>query len=201
MSLKERIENNLTIFFLTTLLAGFLAGISAYQGILQISGLETVAQGTSGSVADWQDVARKQGWIAQAECPAFPISITITSPGNEAIVEFSDYLGGLLTDVVVQATHPIPSSTQIGYVFNEEANPNYYVVFPEFYPNKSRQIFRDTTIIHLPFQPLDKSKLRIWAVAVPDRDTVGSVYSDTKQILNSSPGAVMSESISITIQK
>ena len=35
-SLKERIENNLVVFFLTILVAGFLAGVGAYQGVLKI---------------------------------------------------------------------------------------------------------------------------------------------------------------------
>jgi hypothetical protein len=34
-SLKERIENNLVVFFLGTLVAGFLAGVSVYQGALK----------------------------------------------------------------------------------------------------------------------------------------------------------------------
>ncbi|MGH8521265.1 MAG: hypothetical protein ACREU9_07610 [Gammaproteobacteria bacterium] len=35
-SLKERIENNLVVFFLATLLTGFFAGLGAYQGALTL---------------------------------------------------------------------------------------------------------------------------------------------------------------------
>lgn len=40
--LKDRIENNVTIWLLGTLLAGFLAGISTYEGALKIWNLRTV---------------------------------------------------------------------------------------------------------------------------------------------------------------
>jgi hypothetical protein len=36
LSLKERIENNLVVFFLGTLLTGFLAGLGVYQGALKL---------------------------------------------------------------------------------------------------------------------------------------------------------------------
>lgn len=42
MKLRERIENNLVVFFLATLLAGFLAGIAAYRSVLDIAQLEVV---------------------------------------------------------------------------------------------------------------------------------------------------------------
>ena len=35
-TLKERIENNLVVFFLATLLSGFLAGLATYQGALKL---------------------------------------------------------------------------------------------------------------------------------------------------------------------
>ena len=41
-TLKEQIENNLIIFFLGTLLTGFLAGMGVYKGILTIAELETI---------------------------------------------------------------------------------------------------------------------------------------------------------------
>jgi hypothetical protein len=45
-SLKERIENNLTVWFLGILLAGFLAGLGTYKGILEIAHLQVVTQGS-----------------------------------------------------------------------------------------------------------------------------------------------------------
>jgi len=45
MTLKERVENNLVVFFLTTILAGFLAGIAAFWGTIAIAQLEIVQKG------------------------------------------------------------------------------------------------------------------------------------------------------------
>jgi len=45
MSLKDKIENNLTIWFLGALLAGFLSGIATYKGILEIAQLKVISAG------------------------------------------------------------------------------------------------------------------------------------------------------------
>jgi hypothetical protein len=42
MKLKERIENNLIIFYFSALLIGFLSGIGSYKAIIEIAKLETV---------------------------------------------------------------------------------------------------------------------------------------------------------------
>ncbi len=46
VSIKERVEENLLWVILATLVAGFLAGISAYRGLLEITNQETVIRGT-----------------------------------------------------------------------------------------------------------------------------------------------------------
>jgi len=43
-SIKERIEQNLTIWLLSTLLAGFLAGMGAFKTIQEIGGLTSVSK-------------------------------------------------------------------------------------------------------------------------------------------------------------
>ena len=43
MSLKEKVENNVAIWLLGTLLTGFLAGIAAYKSILEISNQTVVS--------------------------------------------------------------------------------------------------------------------------------------------------------------
>lgn len=44
MSLREKIEDNLTVWLLSTLLAGFIAGIGTYKAILEIAQLEVVSR-------------------------------------------------------------------------------------------------------------------------------------------------------------
>ena len=41
--LKEKVENNVVVWLLGTLLTGFLAGIATYQGALKIMNLETIS--------------------------------------------------------------------------------------------------------------------------------------------------------------
>jgi hypothetical protein len=43
MSLKDRIENNVTVWLLGSLLTGFLAGIGTYKAILEIAHLKVVS--------------------------------------------------------------------------------------------------------------------------------------------------------------
>lgn len=40
MTLREKVENHPVVFFLGTLLVGFLGGLGCYQGILEIAHLE-----------------------------------------------------------------------------------------------------------------------------------------------------------------
>ena len=42
--IKEKIENNIVVWMLGTLLTGFLAGIGTYKGALEIMSLETVGK-------------------------------------------------------------------------------------------------------------------------------------------------------------
>ena len=44
MTLRERVENNLVIFFLGVLVVGFLAGITVYEGIIEIANLSVVSK-------------------------------------------------------------------------------------------------------------------------------------------------------------
>ena len=41
-TLRERIENNPAVFFLGAIVAGFLAGTAAYEGLLQITNQRTI---------------------------------------------------------------------------------------------------------------------------------------------------------------
>jgi hypothetical protein len=44
MNFRERIENNIIIFFLATLLTGFIAGIGSYEAILNIAHLKIISE-------------------------------------------------------------------------------------------------------------------------------------------------------------
>ncbi len=44
MTFKEKVENNVIIWLLGTLLVGFLSGIATYKGILEIAGQTTISK-------------------------------------------------------------------------------------------------------------------------------------------------------------
>lgn len=56
MNLRNRLENNLVVFFFSTLLTGFLAGIATYEGILRIAQIHRM---TEAQYLEYQEL--KQG--------------------------------------------------------------------------------------------------------------------------------------------
>lgn len=65
MTLKERIEQNIAIWLLGTLLTGFLSGIGAYRGILEIAALDVAPKGKLESLEKQNEVLNTQ--IAQRD--------------------------------------------------------------------------------------------------------------------------------------
>jgi hypothetical protein len=46
---------------------------------------ESTARGNQWvSVAEWQAIAEKKGWILKNDCPSIPVSLNISSPGDGA---------------------------------------------------------------------------------------------------------------------
>lgn len=75
MTLRQSIENNPTIWLLSTLLVGFLSGFAAYQTILEVSGRVTVSEEAfeSGKEAKAREGAPPKGhsmWVTATEDPA-----------------------------------------------------------------------------------------------------------------------------------
>jgi hypothetical protein len=68
--IKEKVENNVVVWMLGTLLAGFLAGIGTYEGALEIMNLETVSkeriEQLEGSVVTNQNPATHTGIFSVA---------------------------------------------------------------------------------------------------------------------------------------
>ena len=74
-SLKERVENNVVVWLLGMLLAGFLAGIGTYKGILEIANLTVVAK------PELENLKSKSGSTLQAQK-----QIVSLSPGYSVII-------------------------------------------------------------------------------------------------------------------
>ena len=79
-SLKESIENNLAVFFLGALVAGFLSGIAAYETTLRIAGRTTISTEAFKS----QELELNKARTAQAAQPPIQRYLTIHRvAGNE----------------------------------------------------------------------------------------------------------------------
>lgn len=63
MTVRERIEQNIVVFFLGTLVAGFLAGIGAYDRIQAIAGMTPVARGELDRLKREAESPRPQRWL------------------------------------------------------------------------------------------------------------------------------------------
>ena len=59
-TLKNRIEDNLTLCLLSFLLAGFLAGIGAYKGIMEIAGLRAISKSARIASEDERVISKKE---------------------------------------------------------------------------------------------------------------------------------------------
>jgi hypothetical protein len=70
VKLKEKIENNLAVFFLGTLLTGFLAGLGTYQGALKLIDYEAVPSKMYQSVKDGLTTATSKAERLQQELDA-----------------------------------------------------------------------------------------------------------------------------------
>lgn len=199
MGLREKIENNLGLVIGGFVIASFAAGFGAYGAIQSVASTASTASEQSHS-ASWQDDARKDGWLPRVECPAYPISLTISSPGDQAVVGWSSWgsEARFLAALVIKSTYPIAETMQVGVVFNEEGTGNYYVEFSALLQsNDDRKIFRESEGFSVPFVPSGQKTINMWALAVDEPRSIGNVFSSLRQIQDSNPTVVLSPQIAI----
>jgi hypothetical protein len=192
MTLKERIENNLTLYTLTMLLAGFIAGVATYKFLLDISAVKPLAGGEC-KADTWQASARQASWIQLNECPAFPMEFKLTSPGNGAVVNIeANYEDWFQTPVVFASTRPLPKNSNIGVIFKPADSSNYTVIFPGFERTGSENVYRRNNKITLPFK-LKAGKLELRALVVDDERKLGQQFGSLDQIKSSDSSVFISE--------
>lgn len=69
MNMRERIENNLAVVFLATLVTGFLAGIGAYEAILRMAHLRVI------SAAQYAQCRGTSALPPEAPAPGVPVPV------------------------------------------------------------------------------------------------------------------------------
>jgi hypothetical protein len=193
--LKDKIENNLTLYTLGLLLSGFLAGIGVYKSALEIAGPK--APDTSPS--SWSPVARAADWLPKGECPAYPVSLALSSPGSGASVGVSGET--IYSDVVIQASRPIPDANAVGLIVNHEGDNNYYVVRDfGLKADSIKKIFKSEKFIFLPYKPKSDGKLNIWAFTVDDENKLGTVYGGLDQVKDAASEMTISQKVVVLLR-
>jgi hypothetical protein len=199
MTLKERIENNLTLYTLSLLLAGFVAGLGTYKFFLEVLGPK--ASITSECIGEsWKAPARQAAWLPPNECPAYPMEMKLTSPGNNAVVSMKSRETWFDTPVVVTSTRPLPEKSNIGVVFKPTESPNYYVFFPGFTEAGSRSTFRYDSFIDLPFALKPDMAIELRALVIDNKQKLGSVFSTIDQIRASDSSVFLSEPVQLRVK-
>lgn len=207
MPFKEKIENNLVLFTLGLLATGFIAGFGAYKALVEVMGpgsskfADSLTQADSLRQEDWSDLARKEDWIPQSECPAYPISLRVTSPGAGATVPFDSHTESLNSVFIVQSSRPLSASTDVGFILNEDGAPDYHVIFPQLLDNyANRTVFREDRL-SIPFRPKPGGVAHMWGIAVENQTSVGAVYTNLEQIKQSAAGVFVSDKISFRLSE
>src|SRR5437867_418929 len=79
MSIRDKIENNLAIWLLGTLLTGFATGVGAYRSILEIAQLKTIPLSDYNRLQRLQDAADASPHSEPSKSLS-PAALTITTP-------------------------------------------------------------------------------------------------------------------------
>jgi hypothetical protein len=201
MTLKERIENNLTLYTLGLLLTGFLAGLGTFKFLLEATGQAT-SVGMQCTGESWKPPARQAAWIPTSECPAYPLELKLSSPGSNTVVAMQAGRDRWFdTPLVVGASRPLPEKINIGIVFKPLDSPNYYVLFPGFTEAGSRANFRRDLFVELPFALKKGMSIELRATVIDNRDKLGTVYSDLEQIRAADPSVFLSPPVQVRISE
>jgi hypothetical protein len=200
MTLKDRIDNNITLYTLGLLLTGFCAGIGAYKFMLDVFGGN--ASALEECVGEsWQKSARLAVWLPSSECPAYPLELKISSPGDNAVIPSGSSSGTWLrTIIVISSTRTIPGKSAVGVVLKPTGSTNYYVVFPYFNSVGLHNTFRVDSLIDLPFKLESQMGVEIRALVIDEKQKMGGVYSTLEQIKMTDQSVFISQPIKITIE-
>ena len=175
MEFKRTFENHVVGFGLTMIAIGFGSGAVAVKFLIDAQPGSKMAITGEG----WEASARKANWSPRADCPAYPVSVSLTSPGSG--VRLKMRRDTFYSDLVIQSTRAVPEASSIGLILNAAGDTNYYVIFPYLEANPSRTAFK-RQLLELPFFPKDLSDIRVWTVLVADKSGFGAVYSSLDQV-------------------
>lgn len=195
MTLKERIENNLTLFTLGLLFSGFVTGFTANEFIVSTIDPSTRNE-TECKQEVWQAKARQEAWGPANECPAFTLDAKITSPGDGALINFNtSYSDRLEGPILISTNRPLPKQSNIGIIIKSSDSPNFSVVFPSFYTASNGSTFRMEHWANLPFRLQSGISLELRPLVADDKRKIGVQFTSIQQIKNIDPSVFIGESV------
>jgi hypothetical protein len=130
------------------------------------------------SSAEWQAGARRADWIPKGECPAYPVTVKIVSPGEGASLRVKE--DTIYSRFVIETSRPIADADAIYLIVQRLGDPNIYIL-KRIYGNSSG-------LVKLPFKIAQPGKVSFWAIVVPRSpgaatdEREGEIYTDVAQI-------------------
>lgn len=200
MNLRDRIDNNLTIYTLTIAVASFGTGVAADRWAKEIFGPPSPS--TECKTEVWQELARKAEWTPLSQCPAFPLKIQITSPGTGSTFQIDSYQPKRLNvPFVVSTSRPLPEVGDLGFVVKAKNTSNYFVVFPLMSRTENTNSYRTLYGVDLPAPVMDDIGYEVRAVFVARKEILGDRFTDLGQILAADPSVVLTDSVFVTAER
>jgi hypothetical protein len=188
-----------TLKTLGWIISGFVAGFAASQFLSKESifaGSSVVQQCTTDQ---WQQLAKTSDWTPKNECPAYPLRLSVTSPGNQTFISPRKYVPNEISEkVVVNLSRPLPTGTRIYLAAQDTDSTNLYVSNATLYP-KSDGIATTIGPSDLGFNLSKAKSIRLWAFATNDDDRIGDLYKDIQQLQDGTPDIYVSEPIQLNV--
>lgn len=198
MTLRDKIENHLGLYISGVAIAGFASGIAADRWAKDIFGAPVPAPQCKAE--QWEPLAREAQWTPLTQCPAFPIKLQITSPGNGTSFAIDRHrLRTLKIPFVVSASRPLPSISDIGFVVKPSSTPNHFVVFPGVYQIANTNSFR-TYEIELPIDVTPGQEYSVRGIFIERKGVLGDRFTSIDQILAADPSIVLTDAVSVVAE-
>jgi hypothetical protein len=200
MNLKERIENNLTLWALSLAVTAFGAGVAADRWAKEVFG--TGHQVSECKTERWQELARKSDWIPNAQCPAYPLKAQLSSPGTGTTLPFDEsFTKTLRIPFVVSLSRPLGTDGDVGFVVKPKDSPNYFVVFPLISRTRETNSYRTEFGIELPVTVLKGNEYEVRGLLVDKKQKMGDRFTELSQILSADQSIILTEPVSVIIEK
>jgi hypothetical protein len=198
MNLRDHIENNIAIYSAIVLSTGFAIGFATDRWAKEVLGASTNVAECKPEV--WEPIARKAEWMPLAQCPAFPLKLQITSPGNGTSFPINaHYPETLRIPVVVSASRPLPEVGSLGFVVKAKNSLNYFVAFPLVGRTRDTNTYR-TNEIELPVHLSAGTEYEVRAVFVQRAEMLGDRFTSVEQILAADPSVVLTDPVFATAE-